>query len=1218
MAKIDDVANEFYNDLSNAEETALRRMAVAHSRTLDALAEQFMVVNAKIEADAALGLDSGAYVLQQQRLASLVTQAAHEYTIYGEQVGLHISQLQQHSVDIAQSFVPQAIGAQDESFAAATFARLPKSAITQFVGYLGDGSPLRDLTQSFGTLASKQLNATLLAGIGAGLNPRVVARQMLQTAGDIGKARAETIARTEMMRTFRESARRTMQKNSGVVKGWRWWSALDKRTCPVCYAMHGQEFPLSESMATHPNCRCMQMPITYTFKQLGINANESAALDSLSIPGRDHFAQLDEPTQRLILGKGGFTAWKNGLITLDDFVLNTYSPAWGYGRTTKSLREIVGSDNARLLSQGKIPANFKPTGTVFKGVDIGDPFITRRSKIQNLVEDGLMSDADGAGFLAAIDAGKFSTLDELDIAIQANKDAIYAHAKSVFDEAVALGIEDAAAADAFLEDFANGQLKVADLETAIATEQSAIEAEKIKLQQAAQLALDNAKASLKLELDKAKLFGNVDDFEYQQYLDDIANGNLSVVEYNNIEISLAHDNKVNNPFEIVLNLAESAKNQGFITVTDFQGIEALMKNQLATLQETQAIKDGLELAIKQNSPMYSAATEAPQSYAQLTSMYSNKKLTYTEYNNILLDVSNGKYTPSSFKTFVDDLEIQKANVVTKSSQQLLSELDLTYYTDVEKANFKYQYQTKQIDKQQMQDILNAAPSTPPTPPVLTQPNVQLAYTDKFKAQDAIYDLAGQNKITYKELDAWNNKMFSIGQGGYTEQQFINEVEQFVKTFNPPATSGTMVHTASDGLNELSKLVKSNIIDVADYNSFITKYYNIGKGSYTEADFVKDVNTVLSNVQQVIPTIPPPVSVGTYVPPVYKPTLPTIPPSKTVSLLTKSDVYTYAQNEYYAGNITYKEWNAIRSKSWDIGSYVNGKVYNEADYIKWAEKKLNVNQSNLAKKALPYKKHLNELDDLISQGLITQAEKDQIIDLYQAGKFKNADIESYITQTKAAAQYQAAGGGTYGATHPVFSTLNDPFDVKNYNWGYSNYRSNVSHIEVKAWRQSVSHQAFQVVQDYTGGDYVAINNHLRGISKSSRIAAREQHIREAFASPHARLSQDVVSVRGTKVPLNSPWATTPIGGTVEDLGILSTSVDTNGAWNANPSRANHVGLELTIMSPVGTNAIYTESFSNHPGEKELTFPPGAKFMVMGRKERTYGPSKIVSLVVQALP
>lgn len=242
---------------------------------------------------------------------------------------------------------------------------LPTSAIETMVGMNQVDSPLRRLFSSFTGAAVQAASDALIGGMILGYNPRKIA-PMIRDALGIQLDRALTISRTEVLRAHREAAHKTYEENADVVKGWRWQASLDGRTCAVCISLHGREFPLSEKMSSHPNCRCVATPITYSWEELGerfgvdwsgvdeagpsfeevakkynMSPEQIARYKARTGTGEDYFKSLKPEEQIRIMGKGRWTAWKDGIINFDEIVKDTWSPEWGAGKTIVSLKEVL-------------------------------------------------------------------------------------------------------------------------------------------------------------------------------------------------------------------------------------------------------------------------------------------------------------------------------------------------------------------------------------------------------------------------------------------------------------------------------------------------------------------------------------------------------------------------------------------------------------------------------------------------------------------------------------------------------------------------------------------------------------------------------------------------------------------------------------------------------------------------------------------------------------
>ncbi len=212
---------------------------------------------------------------------------------------------------------------------------IPRLVPEELIRRVAAGSPLRKRLEALGAEAVQTIRQELLRGVLLGKNPREVARAIRQTV-DISRWRANVIARTEMLGVYREAASATYVANKNVVLGWIWWSALDRRTCAICWAQHGTFHEASETLHGHPADRCSMLPRTKTWEELGFSGIPESA--PTVTRGADAFAKLSASEQRVILGPGKFDLYKQGKLELSDLVAKTRSD-WP-GLRERALKEL--------------------------------------------------------------------------------------------------------------------------------------------------------------------------------------------------------------------------------------------------------------------------------------------------------------------------------------------------------------------------------------------------------------------------------------------------------------------------------------------------------------------------------------------------------------------------------------------------------------------------------------------------------------------------------------------------------------------------------------------------------------------------------------------------------------------------------------------------------------------------------------------------------------
>ncbi len=370
-SQLEKTIDAYYRRLDRMESGALSEINRALSSAMRDIDQSISVVLEKIS-KASPFQDSRDLSRQLARLQDLQTQAAETLRKLGTDTARAIEILQTNASEAgARSAIQalEALGYGDGSFGIlADFNLLNQKALNEVVGSLSDGSPLIDLARQYGDIGGQALRAEIIKGTALGLNPRQVADNWRRSVKGLSRAKAQTVVRTEMMRSFRESSRKTMEANADIIKGWQWYCSLDTRTCPMCWAMHGTHHGLREKMASHPNCRCTMLPDVKTFRELGLNINEPIEDERLRLSGSDLFRRMPPGDQRAILGPAGFNAYTAGAVRLTDFVGESNSAIWGKGRYAKSLSGILGRDSARQYykrppkpSGGGTPLTPKPT-----------------------------------------------------------------------------------------------------------------------------------------------------------------------------------------------------------------------------------------------------------------------------------------------------------------------------------------------------------------------------------------------------------------------------------------------------------------------------------------------------------------------------------------------------------------------------------------------------------------------------------------------------------------------------------------------------------------------------------------------------------------------------------------------------------------------------------------------------------------------------------------
>jgi SPP1 gp7 family putative phage head morphogenesis protein len=339
--------NQYKADLKAREQQAEFALERAHQQTLELINSQidslYIAMTNYMQAGEPVQLE---WLYENNRLLVLQQYITGQIDHFGALTQLQVEQLQHAGVQLGvqagqallQSTVPAGV-----SF---SFGMPSASAIAGMVGATKAGSPLADLFAGFGREAAQKASHALISGVTLGYGPRQIAPS-IQDALNVSRYRALTIARTEMNRSYRDANTATFQANSDVVDQWRWTCDLSSRTCAACLAMDGELFNIDETLDSHPNCRCTQVPVTKSWDEILGNAGIDATGIEDTNPsddmqtGADWFDSQDESVQRGILGNKGYELYANGDVTLQDFVGHSSSEDWGDSIYQKPVKELT-------------------------------------------------------------------------------------------------------------------------------------------------------------------------------------------------------------------------------------------------------------------------------------------------------------------------------------------------------------------------------------------------------------------------------------------------------------------------------------------------------------------------------------------------------------------------------------------------------------------------------------------------------------------------------------------------------------------------------------------------------------------------------------------------------------------------------------------------------------------------------------------------------------
>ena len=322
-----------------AQREHIRRMAALEAQAVEPIARMYVEAMKKVEKQVVDLLARG-YAPEElgavlSRAGGIVAEVDRLIAgqVFEREVALALGRAAPTAVEYGEQY---ALAAMRSGDVIADFSLSP-DLVQRMVARTQPGRQAAMWARGLGEETVKQVNAVLVESTALGHGPREVAREMRKIT-QTGVRQTETFVRTVMMNNARESSMETYRANDDVVTGWIWNAAEDRRTCSVCFAMHGSLHPLSEPFSSHVNCRCTPDPVTAEWTNLGLRGPRETR-----VYGSDPDAAFGELTREekvRILGPTRLGMWEDGKIKMPDIPQRTYHRNYGPGLRARTLREL--------------------------------------------------------------------------------------------------------------------------------------------------------------------------------------------------------------------------------------------------------------------------------------------------------------------------------------------------------------------------------------------------------------------------------------------------------------------------------------------------------------------------------------------------------------------------------------------------------------------------------------------------------------------------------------------------------------------------------------------------------------------------------------------------------------------------------------------------------------------------------------------------------------
>lgn len=174
------------------------------------------------------------------------------------------------------------------------------------------------------------------------------------------------------------------------------------------------------------------------------------------------------------------------------------------------------------------------------------------------------------------------------------------------------------------------------------------------------------------------------------------------------------------------------------------------------------------------------------------------------------------------------------------------------------------------------------------------------------------------------------------------------------------------------------------------------------------------------------------------------------------------------------------------------------------------------------------------------------------------------------------------------------------------WDRAGFKAGRGRDQSRRWESQVNLEQLSSVRDYTGGTHKNLNKYLRGgrtdvpgWETKSQLEDYATNISKAFKHSEARVREEMVVHRGTRIRDNHPWWNADVGDVITDEGFMSTSIKPDVAKSF---RGN---AKIVAWVPENARGLWLETVSNFAGEEEVLWDIGQTWRVL-RKEVSTGP------------
>ena len=201
------------------------------------------------------------------------------------------------------------------------------------------------VNRAFDATVRQGILEDLGAGVLQGKGYRGLVNNIMGHMEGFTRKEAVTLARSFVQQANVSAQQAVMAANPDIVKQWKWSSVLENSnrqtgtgTCLRCASLDGSTYNLGDGppIPLHPNCRCVPVPVTVSYRELGVD------IDEIEDVARPWTERPDIP-----IGEGS-----RNILTWGEHQ-GEYA-SWFESRGEQFQKNVVGPKRLAMIQSGKV------------------------------------------------------------------------------------------------------------------------------------------------------------------------------------------------------------------------------------------------------------------------------------------------------------------------------------------------------------------------------------------------------------------------------------------------------------------------------------------------------------------------------------------------------------------------------------------------------------------------------------------------------------------------------------------------------------------------------------------------------------------------------------------------------------------------------------------------------------------------------------------------